>query len=115
MNSQGLNFNLTIFNCLIAVTMLELLGMFRRSHYSGISTQRGYNFSVILHFKGLTYDCKDLPKRHSPSWQTVTAHTICCTNSLVTAGALRLQASFIEFRRGCGFAPGGAKVHTSSL
>ena len=53
MNSQGLNFNLTIFNCLIAVTMLELLGMLRRSHYSGISTSKGYNFPIILHFKGL--------------------------------------------------------------
>ena len=55
MNSQGLNFNLTIFNCLIAVTMLELLGMLRRSHYSGISTSRGYNFPVILQFKGLRF------------------------------------------------------------
>ena len=53
MNSQGLNFNLTIFNCLIAVTMLELLGMLRRSHYS-ISTSRGYKFPIILHFKGLS-------------------------------------------------------------
>ena len=33
--------------------MLELLGMLRWSHYSGISTSRGYNFPVILHFKGL--------------------------------------------------------------
>ena len=53
MNSQGLNFNLTIFNCLIAVTILELLSILRRSHYSGISISRGYNFPVILHFKGL--------------------------------------------------------------
>ena len=37
----------------MAVTMLELLGMLRRSHYSGISTSRGYNFPVILHFNGL--------------------------------------------------------------
>ena len=50
MNSQGLNFNLTIFNCLIAVTMLELLGMLRRSHYSGISTSRGYNFPLFSIF-----------------------------------------------------------------
>ena len=27
MNSQGLNFNLTLFKCLIAVTMLDMLGM----------------------------------------------------------------------------------------
>ena len=54
MNSQGLNFNLTIFNCLIAVIMLELLGMLRISHYSGISISRGYNFPVTLHFNGLS-------------------------------------------------------------
>ena len=33
--------------------MPEILGMLRRSHYSGISKSRGYNFTIILHFKGL--------------------------------------------------------------
>ena len=50
MNSHGLNFNLTFFKCLIEVTMLELLGMLRRSHYSGISTFSilGYKYDKIL-------------------------------------------------------------------
>ena len=29
--------------------------MLRRSHYSGISTSRGYNITITLHFKGITF------------------------------------------------------------
>ena len=81
MNSQGLNFNLTIFNCLIAVTMLELLGMLRRSHYSGISTSRGYNFPVTLHFKGLS-DFVELATRCS-LWFTNMNHNCQTYVSLI--------------------------------
>ena len=54
MNSQGLNFNLTIFNCLIAVTMLELLGMLRRSHYVVFPHQGGTIFPLFSILKGYT-------------------------------------------------------------